>query len=63
MLLHDVQVIGIGVEGSDPQLFALGTIITMIVIGADDCDIINAQNLGNPLGQGGFASGAIPNNA
>jgi hypothetical protein len=63
VLLHDIQVVTIGMKGGDPQFSPLFAVVAMVVIGADDRDIFFAQYLSYAASECGLACGTITNNA
>ena len=62
MLLNDIQVVAVGMEGCNPQFSALLAVVAVVVVGADDSDVFFPQDLGNATGEGGFSSSTITNN-
>jgi hypothetical protein len=63
MLLHDIEVIAVGVQCSNPNFSTLGAIVAMIIISTDDSNILFTQNLGDPTSQSCFTRAAIANDA
>jgi hypothetical protein len=63
VLFHDIDIVASRVESTDAHLFALSTVITMIIVRANDSDPLLTKNAGYPSRDGGFSGRAIPNDA
>ncbi len=59
MLFQDINVVAVRMEGGDPDLSPLLSVVPVIVIRAEIGDAVPAQDLGDPFREGGLARGAV----
>ena len=59
VLLHDVYVVAVGVQGRNAQLLALLAVVFVVVVSADGRDIVRAQQVDDAPGECGLARGAV----
>ena len=60
VLLHDVEVVAVGVQGRDRALGALAAIEAVVVVGGDVGDVLVAQQPHQPAGDRRLAGGGVP---
>ena len=59
VLLHDLDVVALRVEGSEGKVAALGPVVAVVVVDTDRGDALRAEGSGQPAGQGRLAGGAV----
>jgi hypothetical protein len=60
VLRQDIHVVAGRVERGDVQFLALDAVVAVVVVGADGCHPVNAEQLHDSGGEGRLAGGAVP---
>ncbi len=63
MLLKDINIVAVGMEGGDPGLRPFLPVVPVIVIRTEVRDPVPAQDVSNPFRDGGLAGGAVTHHA
>jgi hypothetical protein len=59
MLIKDIDIVAVGMEGGNPDLSPFLPVVSVIVVRAEIRDPVTAQDLGDSLRESGLARGTV----